>query len=215
MGNQGYMRKGELKREQILACAEHVFSTKGYYETQMADIAASGRTAKGTIYEYFESKEHIFITLIEQYIKQWEEKINEDVDILKEKTLTKDFALLIIRQRINKTVEFFAANTDRCRIILRTGPGLNQSIEPAISLFEDKVISVIKTGLVIAKNKGLVDDEINNEILSNAILGSVLRLGFYYFVVKKAEFLAMDVNTFIDQCVRLVEHTINLKNPDN
>lgn len=205
------MRKGELKREQILSCAGHVFSNKGYYETQMADIATASRTAKGTIYEYFGSKEHIFITLIEQYIQQWEEKIAENMDDYKADKPSRDLALAFIRRRFYKTIEFFSSNVDRCRVILRTGPALNQGIEPAINLFEDKVLAIIKSDLELGKRQGLIRDDVHNEILSNAILGSILRLGFYYFVQKKGDFLAMDLNTFIDQCVTLIENTIGLK----
>lgn len=59
----------------------------------------------------------------------------------------------------------------------------------------------------------MIRDDVQNEILSNAILGSILRLGFYYFVQKKGDFLAMDLNTFINQCVTLIENTIGLKDP--
>ncbi len=209
------MRKGELKREQILSCAGHVFSNKGYYETQMADIAAASRTAKGTIYEYFDSKEHIFITLIEQYILQWEEKIAENMDDFRADKPSRDLALAFIRRRFSKTIDFFSSNIDRCRVILRTGPALDQTIEPAINLFEDKVLAIIKSDLELGKRQGLIRDDVNSEILSNAILGSVLRLGLYYFVQKKGDFLAMDLNTFIDQCIILIENTIGLKNPVN
>jgi len=207
------MRKGELKKEQILSCAGHVFSNKGYYETQMSDIATASRTAKGTIYEYFDSKEHIFITLIGQYIQQWEETITENMDDYRAEKPSTELALVYIRHRIYKTIEFFSGNIDRCRIILRTGPALDQSIEPAINLFEDKVIAVIKNDLELGKRQGLLGDNVHIEIMSNAILGSVLRLGLYYFVQKKGDFLAMDIKTFVSQCVILIENTINLKEP--
>ncbi len=50
----------EEKREQILLSALKVFAQKGYYNTKISEIAKEAGIGKGTIYEYFRSKESIF-----------------------------------------------------------------------------------------------------------------------------------------------------------
>ena len=45
------VKKG--KRELILEAAINVFSTKGYHNTRMEEIASQAGVGKGTIYEYF------------------------------------------------------------------------------------------------------------------------------------------------------------------
>ena len=46
--------------EDLVATATEVFIAQGYRRTQMADVAAAMRLAKGTLYLYVESKEALF-----------------------------------------------------------------------------------------------------------------------------------------------------------
>ena len=50
----------EAKKMEILHAAMQVFAQKGVVNTKMIDIATSAGIGKGTIYEYFRSKEDIF-----------------------------------------------------------------------------------------------------------------------------------------------------------
>ena len=48
-----------LKKIEILEAAMKVFAQKGIANTKMADVAKAAMVGKGTIYEYFKSKEEI------------------------------------------------------------------------------------------------------------------------------------------------------------
>ncbi|MFP4475247.1 MAG: TetR/AcrR family transcriptional regulator [Desulfatibacillaceae bacterium] len=48
------------KRERVLAAAAQLFAKKGFSRTDVAQIAAKARVAKGSIYNYFASKEEIY-----------------------------------------------------------------------------------------------------------------------------------------------------------
>ena len=61
------MAKSE-KRERILEAAFHLFMTKGLSDTKMIDIAAEAGVGKGTIYEYFSSKDELFEILFERKV---------------------------------------------------------------------------------------------------------------------------------------------------
>ena len=50
----------EEKKRQIIGAAIKVFAQKGLYNTKMSDIAVAAGIGKGTIYEYFKSKDDIF-----------------------------------------------------------------------------------------------------------------------------------------------------------
>lgn len=51
------------KRDMILDAAYNLFINKGYWDTKIIDIAAAAGIGKGTVYEYFESKDAIFLEL--------------------------------------------------------------------------------------------------------------------------------------------------------
>jgi len=50
----------KAKKLDILHAAAKVFAEKGVVKTKMVDIAAEAKIGKGTIYEYYRSKEEIF-----------------------------------------------------------------------------------------------------------------------------------------------------------
>ena len=61
-------RKAERPQE-ILEAAFAEFSSNGYAMTTLDQIAERAGVTKGTIYVYFESKEHLFITMVRELMK--------------------------------------------------------------------------------------------------------------------------------------------------
>jgi AcrR family transcriptional regulator len=62
----------DAKKLEILHAAMRVFAEKGVVKTKMIDIAIAAGVGKGTIYEYFRSKEEIFISSFTLFFKNME-----------------------------------------------------------------------------------------------------------------------------------------------
>ncbi|XPV75948.1 MAG: TetR/AcrR family transcriptional regulator [Desulfovibrio sp.] len=60
--------KKKQKQEAILQAALSCLAEKGYAATKMADVAKDAGVAKGTVFEYFESKENLFYAVLEWHI---------------------------------------------------------------------------------------------------------------------------------------------------
>ena len=60
------------KRVQILEAAISTFARKGMAKTKMSDIAEAAGIGKGTIYEYFSSKEDIFYDAFDHFMHKAE-----------------------------------------------------------------------------------------------------------------------------------------------
>ena len=86
------------KRRQILDGALHIFTSRGFDAASMSDIAAAANVSKGTLYVYFEDKEHLFVALIQREREAQKrgalEALNEDSDPVR--ALTR-FGLCIVR----------------------------------------------------------------------------------------------------------------------
>lgn len=54
------------RRAEILAQAEKIFAAKGYYATTMAEIAEASGFAIGSLYQFFQGKEHLYESLIKE-----------------------------------------------------------------------------------------------------------------------------------------------------
>jgi len=71
----------EKRRKQIYEGAVKVFAEKGYHDATTQEIADAAGLAKGTVYEYMESKEDILMLVIEVTIgllrNELEKTINE------------------------------------------------------------------------------------------------------------------------------------------
>lgn len=65
------------KRYQILEGAHAVFTARGFDAASMSDIAAAANVSKGTLYVYFQDKEHLFIALIEREREKQKQGIYE------------------------------------------------------------------------------------------------------------------------------------------
>src|ERR1700756_3568582 len=61
-------RKAERPHE-ILEAAFAEFSRNGYAATTLDQIAERAGVTKGTIYVYFENKEHLFISMVRELVK--------------------------------------------------------------------------------------------------------------------------------------------------
>ena len=60
------------KKDQIIEAAAQVFAQKGYAGAVVADIAIQANIGKGTVYEYFNSKEDLFFAVFEWFQKKTE-----------------------------------------------------------------------------------------------------------------------------------------------
>jgi len=60
--------KSDRKISMIATAAARLFSTKGYIETSMEDVAAAARLSKGGMYHYFSCKEEILDFILSNFM---------------------------------------------------------------------------------------------------------------------------------------------------
>lgn len=58
------MARPKAKRELILKSAAEVFAVKGFHDASINEIALRAKIGKGTVYEYFSSKNELFLEVI-------------------------------------------------------------------------------------------------------------------------------------------------------
>ena len=68
------------RTSQIINAAEDVFTQKGFDEARMDDIAEQTGLSKGTLYNYFKSKDDLIIAILDR-IFQREFKVFESIDL--------------------------------------------------------------------------------------------------------------------------------------
>jgi len=69
----------ELKHEKILRAATEVFASKGYFEARMTDVAKQAEVADGTLYLYFEGKEHLLLSIFDDVLGRFIKRLQAEI----------------------------------------------------------------------------------------------------------------------------------------
>ncbi len=67
-------------KEKILKAGERLFSNKGYDATSVAEICEEAGVSKGAFFHYFDSKESFFLELLNRWLTELNERIQEYVN---------------------------------------------------------------------------------------------------------------------------------------
>jgi AcrR family transcriptional regulator len=101
----------DAKRGEIVRFAADVFARTGYHETKMQDIATAADIGKGTIYEYFRTKEELFLAVYDAWMSDYEFMIRQRVDAA-------DDALGKVDAIRDSAVEFYQSRAEQAPLLL-------------------------------------------------------------------------------------------------
>jgi TetR/AcrR family fatty acid metabolism transcriptional regulator len=73
-----------IKRQRILRAAIEVFARKGYFSARMTDVAKAAEVADGTLYLYFEGKEHLLISVFDDFMGSFVNQLRTEVAKVKD-----------------------------------------------------------------------------------------------------------------------------------
>jgi len=111
----------QLRRSEILTTAVKIFASKGFYTTTMAEISDASGFAIGTLYQFFESKENLYTTMICEKLDMMYSGIREKVDGV-------ESAIDKIEALIKSYFDYVETNIDFCNLFIR-GEGIVPSEE--------------------------------------------------------------------------------------
>ncbi|MGN7312073.1 TetR/AcrR family transcriptional regulator [Alkalicoccobacillus gibsonii] len=106
-------KKVNLKDNIILAARE-LFNAKGYSETSMSEIIKKANTSKGNLYYHFESKETLYLSILEEDLNKWLndwQKYNKTQEKNSLYTFAKFFSTNSLNSFFHQATEEFYAST--------------------------------------------------------------------------------------------------------
>lgn len=139
------------KKLEILHAAAKVFAEKGVVKTKMVDIAAEAGIGKGTIYEYYRSKEEIFADTFRLIFDDMENRLAEAIG----KT---DDPIEKINNLIHVTViDFLEHSGDLARIMM-------DFWAEGVRSKNDELLNIVNLELVYSEYKLLIADILHDGI---------------------------------------------------
>jgi AcrR family transcriptional regulator len=112
-------------RDRALGAAARIFAERGYGMTSMRDIARAARIRVATLYHHFQSKDDLYLEVLEREQQRLREMMNE---VLSEES---DFPTMITRM-LERSIDYHLRNPDLARLGLRAalGDGLTRPYDP-------------------------------------------------------------------------------------
>ncbi|MFO7735727.1 MAG: TetR/AcrR family transcriptional regulator [bacterium] len=177
--------KKQNRKEQLLRIASIVFAEKGYHATSIDDIKKRAGVARGTVYNYFDSKRDIFDMLIRDYTQS----------ILSHISIFDTSSSLSLIEQFNKNVsgivEIISRNKELTRIISSEAVGLDSEFDHQLILFYAQLSEYIEGALTMLQKNGDIDSDINVRLLAFALIGTIKEVT-YQWALDKGSVLDMD-----------------------
>lgn len=167
------------KRSRLVRAASAVFAEKGYASTRVADIAGRADVGKGTVYEYFSSKEELLFAVFELINHNITTRMNSVLDD-DEPTQEQLFNLLrlgaeVITEQVDLqpvVLDFWAASR---------GSGIEEryreSVVASYTFYRKLVADFIRSG----QDRGEFRKDIDAEALAATVVATVDGLGIQLY----------------------------------
>jgi uroporphyrinogen III methyltransferase/synthase len=163
--------KRERKREKILEAAAELFSTKHYHEVMMDDVAKLISVAKGTVYNYFTSKEELYFAIMSTRMESLLSLLKTKIDSEKSSIDSLRAFVVHLYMFMMKHQKFFLIYQKE------TLNGNNSFCEDLISLEKQTKQMIMQ---IISKGEAegvfrIVDEEFAVSLIFGSIYGAVQR----------------------------------------
>ena len=194
-------RERLVHRKEILMAAEKVFAAKGFFRTTMSEVAEAAEFGTGTLYKYFDSKEDLYFTLINEK--------GEEIEGLVKKELSRKVPA---KDRIEKVLklqfEFIERNRDFFRIYISERNRFEWTVKDDLGKgIHDKMVAYIKILAKVIKD-GIKEEEFKPKDpmdLAHALVGIVNSFVFEWLITPQPYSLSSKVETVLDIFLRGVQ----------
>ena len=163
-------------QKRIIHSAMKLFVQKGFFETTVEDIARRARVAKGTIYLYFKDKPSIYITIIERYLQQAIQSLNE---VEKQKISHREKVSRIIKKGVEMGRRFKNPYPIFTIENINLAQKLIQGIKPLFLKYHAEIIRkiarIIRAGIKAGEFRRVNPDAVALYIISIVRTGLLIR----------------------------------------
>lgn len=184
-------RRKKARKEEIIAAAAKLFSQKSYHDVTMDQIANYVGVAKGTIYLYFDSKEKLYLGILEN--------THEEIESILEKEIAKDDpAPEKLKKTLRLLFQFYFHHMDVLRILSRDETHLIREHFEFTEHWRHRRIKLYQKIL----EKGIKEGSFrpaNTKLTANIIFGLVGSVMFFYQSDKNAGEIAEEVYAMISE----------------
>lgn len=182
----------DARRAQLLSASRQVFAERGYHRASISDIIAAAGVARGTFYNYFESKRAVFRAVLEDVMDAVASAV-EPIDV----------AASIPQQvedNLDRIVAALTEHGDVARVLFAEAAGIDEEGEAALRSFYRAATERIRTALALGQTLGVVRDG-DTQMMARLLMGMIREPVFQSWLYGE------DLNTrlLVDELARTVK----------
>jgi AcrR family transcriptional regulator len=169
---------GPERRRQILSAAKRVFARRGYHETNISHICEELRIARGTLYQYFDSKREVFAGVVEDLLARVREAVDREPipEIVPGMAPTREFVLTYSARSIERVLSAVFEDEESLRIVVREAVGLDGGIDAILRRIDEIVVDRFTNDLEIARKAGILRRDVDARDAALFTLGGLQKL---------------------------------------
>lgn len=156
----------EQRRRQILAAAKLVFAERGYHSASINDIIGHAAIARGTFYLYFESKQSVFDSILDEALSELRARIAR-IEVSPEAEPPQ----VQLRNQLLRVFEYVLGDQPLTLILLNHNSTPQAEVAERVAGFFRDIAALITSSLDRGITMGLVR-ECDTSLIAWALLGA-------------------------------------------
>jgi AcrR family transcriptional regulator len=166
------------RRRQILDSAKRVFARRGYHDTNISHICEELRIARGTLYQYFQSKQDVFSAVVQDMLDRLRAAIAAEpaIEIPAGTRPTRDQVIRYAAASLRRVLEAVFEDEASLRILVREAVGLDVTIDAILHAIDDLVVDRCASDMAAAQRAGIIRADVEPRTAALFVLGGVQKL---------------------------------------
>ncbi len=154
------------KREEILKASMKIFTLKGFHNTKIEDISLEAGVGKGTVYQYYESKTHLFEEMVFYYIEMYKLQL---IEITREDISLREKLLKIAVHNSKHMADHF----DMVQKLDVRADMISDRLKKTIMHKKKEMFTAIGYAMDHAIEKGEIRPDIDKEVVISSYFGAI------------------------------------------
>lgn len=165
----------ERRRMHILVAAAKLFGQRGYHGASVADVIEAAEISRGTFYLYFDSKDALFLELMEQFIQ----RIMSVVEVVDPEGAAPTDRIV---ENVRRVVDVVFENRDLAVMVLREGFGVRPEVDEKLGRFYGFVREMLEGALLNGARHGLTR-KVDESLAATALIGAIKEMFLHELVL--------------------------------
>lgn len=186
------------KRSMLLKAAADIFSKKGFHNAKIGEIAEAAGVGKGTVYEYFPSKNQLFQEVIKHSLSTYKDMISDEIGRFDD-PVDKLKAVVYMHMR------FLEAHKNLAKIVADNPGGISEDTKEQVLRLKHQATAKIRSVISEGIERGCFKN-IDPKVAGQMFLGGISAV-FAHFIFDMGEFPHEEVPQMVfDICLNGIQN---------